>query len=488
MDEIELWARDSERSPVYWLNGLAGTGKTTIAKTISERIYADGQLGASFFCSRDFEDRSNLNFIFPTLAVQLAREYAGFRSIFVPLVQRNPGIAHESLYNQMNKLIVQPLKKSRISTIIIVDALDECKDKEPASAILSVLGRLVPEIKKVKFFLTGHPEPRIKTGFRLPLMAKVTDIFVLHDVQPTLINNDIQLFLKHSFQEISNRRSGLDGWPTEDNISQLCKQTAGLFVYAVATIRFIDHRNRNPRAQLNLLLQSPESSVYQGKTKLTGKTTLDLLYLLILQGAFEDDDPENDPMVCSVLGAVILAANPLSPSTIATLLGLDVIDVSLQLSSAHSLLVLQEDVNYPVKPFHKSFPDFIIDPARCANKRFCIFPPTHHHELLMGCLELMSQTLKRNMCDLPDAVLNSEVDTLQERVKQYISPALEYACRSWHKHLVDENIICASTIGPAVDHFLKEKFLFWLEVLSVIGAMREAVNALQVVVKWFKVC
>ena len=488
MDEIELWARDPDKSPVYWLSGLAGTGKTTISQTVAQRMYADGQLGASFFCSRDFEDRSNLNFIFPTLAVQLARQYPGFRSIFVPLVQRDSGIAHESLYNQMKKLIIQPLKKSRISTTIIIDALDECKDEEPASAILSVLGRLVPEAEEVKFFLTGRPEPRIRTGFRLPLMAQVTDVFVLHDVQPSLINNDIELFFKHSFQEIAARRGGLDGWPTEDSINQLCKQTAGLFVYAVATVRFIDHTSRNPRVLLNLLLQSPGSSVHQGKTKLTEKTTLDMLYLLILQGAFGDDDPESDPMVCSVLGAVMFAANPLSPSTIAILLGLDPTDVFLQLSSIHSLLILQEDIDHPVKPFHKSFPDFITNPARCINRRFCISPPTHHHELLIGCFDLMSSTLKKNMCHLPDGVLNSEVDDLQERIRQYISPALEYACKSWHKHLVNGDTVYTSKIGPAIDHFLKEKFLFWLEILSILGALRKAVSALEVAIKWFKVC
>jgi len=36
----------------------------------------------------------------------------------------------------------------------------------------------------------------------------------------------------------------------------------------------------------------------------------------ILQAAFGHDDPENDHKICSVLGAVMLAANPLSPSTI----------------------------------------------------------------------------------------------------------------------------------------------------------------------------
>ena len=63
---------------MFWLNGLAGTGKSTIAQTFAEISFADGKLGASFFCSRDFENRSNLQVIFPTLAFQLAYRYPLF--------------------------------------------------------------------------------------------------------------------------------------------------------------------------------------------------------------------------------------------------------------------------------------------------------------------------------------------------------------------------------------------------------------------------
>ena len=468
------------------MNGLAGTGKTTIAQTVAERIFADGQLGASFFCSRDYEDRSNLKSIFPTLATQLAREHSEFRSIFVPLGEQDPGIAHESLYNQMEKLIVQPLKESNITTIIVIDALDECKDEQPASAILSVLGRFVSQIPKVKFFLTGRPEPRIKTGFRLPLLVEVTDILVLHDVQPSLINNDIQLFLRQSLLEIANGQVGLDGWPTEEDVDQLCEQAAGLFVYAMATVRFIGHGKNGPRGQLKRLLQSPESTTHQGKTKLDPKTTLDSLYTSILQGGLGDDDLESYPEIRAVLGTIVLAINPLSPSSISTLLGFDISDVCHQLSLVHSL-VLQGDSNHPVKPFHKSFPDFITDPVRCIDKRFYVSPPHYHHELLKGCLELMNQTLEKNMCKLPDAITNSEVKDLKERTEQYINPALQYACKSWYTHLANENTVYSATINTAIDHFLREKFLFWLEVLSVLGVTKEAVNALEAAKKWLEV-
>ena len=245
LGEIESWAKDFNRSPVFWLNGLAGTGKSTIAQTIAERVFADGLLGASFFCSRDFEDRSDMHSILPTLAFQLAHKYPNFRSHLVPLLRSNPDIVDESLFGQMERLIIEPLQSTDVSTVILIDALDECRDEEPSSAILSVLGRLAKRIPKVKFFITGRPEPRIKTGFRLPLLVDATSIFVLHDVHPSLINNDIQLFLKHELSELSQRHL-LDGWPTDESINLLCQRAAGLFVYATATVKYLGEKLRFP--------------------------------------------------------------------------------------------------------------------------------------------------------------------------------------------------------------------------------------------------
>ena len=110
----------------------------------------------------------------------------------------------------MNKLIVQPLIESDISTVIVIDALDECKDEESTSAILSVLGQFVSQIPKAKILVTGRPEPQIREGFRLPLLAQVTDIFILHDVELSRVNSDIRLFFKHRLSELAGRRYGLD--------------------------------------------------------------------------------------------------------------------------------------------------------------------------------------------------------------------------------------------------------------------------------------
>ena len=290
--------------------------------------------------------------------------------------------------------------------------------------------------------------------------------------------------------ELAGHSHGLDDWPTKDQLNLLCERAAGLFVYAVATIKFLDHRNNGPKEQLDHLLKSSESSTHEGKIQLKGSTTLDSLYMTILEEAFGHDDPEDDPRVRSILGGVILAANPLSPSMIATLLDLDTKEASLRLLSVHSLLILQEDINHPVQPFHKSFSDFIVDLNRCTNKRFYISPPDHHLELLIGCLELMNQELEKNMCKLPDTATNKEVDDLQKRVEQHISHSLQYACKSWHKHLIDACTVPTHKlkITPILHKFLEERFLFWLEVLSILGTVRDAVDALEVAEKCLEVC
>jgi len=165
LEEIECWTKDPAAPQVFWLNGLAGTGKSTIAQTVSEMVFADGHLGASFFCSRGFEDRSDLHCIFPTLAFQLAQKYPDFRSSLIPLLQSDPDAGHESLQDQMKQFLIDPLHSTRISTIIVIDALDECVDKDPESAILLMLGQLVSEIPLVKFFITSRPERHIMAGF-----------------------------------------------------------------------------------------------------------------------------------------------------------------------------------------------------------------------------------------------------------------------------------------------------------------------------------
>jgi hypothetical protein len=84
----------AEQSCIFWINGSAGTGKTTIAYTIAEDCRKHNILGASFFCSRDDAECKNPNVIFTTIAFHLGL----FNPLFREEVRRiDPAI--QSLYN-----------------------------------------------------------------------------------------------------------------------------------------------------------------------------------------------------------------------------------------------------------------------------------------------------------------------------------------------------------------------------------------------------
>jgi len=278
-----------------------------------------------------------------------------------------------------------------------------------------MLGRFVEWIPRVKFFITRRPEPRIRTRFRLPLLINLINVFVLHDVQPTLINDNIRLFIEHELSELA-RQHGLDRWLSNEYINLLCHRVARLFVYAVATVKFLDSMTQLPKQRLEVIASLPEWTGHKGKTCFTLNMTLDSLYTSILNTAFGKADPEIYSRIRSTISAVVLLVNPLPPSVIAKLIGLESEEAILFLTLAHSLLVIHEDFSQPVKPFHKSFPDFVTDPSHCTDARFYISPGNLHFKLATDCLRVMNKGLDRNLLSLSDYALNLEVGDLKMRI------------------------------------------------------------------------
>jgi hypothetical protein len=59
LSDILVWARRKDSSGcerINWLNGMAGTGRSTIARTILRASHNVGRLSASFFFSRGREE------------------------------------------------------------------------------------------------------------------------------------------------------------------------------------------------------------------------------------------------------------------------------------------------------------------------------------------------------------------------------------------------------------------------------------------------
>ena len=485
--QIERWLTNEGDHRIFWLNGLAGTGKSTIAQTFAEIGFADGKLGASFFCSRDFEDRSNLQAIFPTLAFQLAYRYPRFQEELLRVLKVNPDVGRESLNSQVEKVIVRPFAATKIPTLIVIDALDECKDKEPASALLSVLSRYVHEIPEVKFFITGRPEPPIREGFRLESLRPITDALKLHEVERSSVDGDIKLYLRTYLTDIRKTRSDCEfpeEWPSSYDIDFLCKMAGGLFIYASTVVKFVASGHHQPTKRLDLIILRLRGASHEGG--------VDLIYTQILELAFHGTDPGDRELYSdfrNVVGAVLLVFHPLSRKTLSDLLRNceSPSHISTTLRFLHSLLNVPDGEDEPIRVFHKSFPDFLTDRTRCKDDRFFVDPADYHEEILFSCLDLMESCLKKNICNLDDYAVLSKVEDLSTRKETYIGSSLIYACQFWTRHLasIPGDGPGAKRIKEAVDEFFTKRLLYWIEVLSIVGHLGAAVYALNEVRRWY---
>jgi hypothetical protein len=380
LNKIELWVGDFTRPPIFWLDGLTGTGKSAIAQTFMEWCDAHGKLQSSVSCSCDVDDHNNIHLIFPTLAIQLAQKNPKVQSILVSLLQSNPDVVYESPSNQLEKLIVKPLKSADVPAIIIIDAFDEQVDSVSRSAILHAVEYWTKEIPKVKFLMIG------RASFHLSL-GGLADVLTLHDVPQDLVNNDIRLFLKHKLSGLAIQK-GPTSWPTDELLDRLCNRADGLFMYAVATVKFFDPK-------YPIIAYSPDNTIHEGTVEGVHRgLSLDSLCISILQASFRDNDDEDDTIVRSVLATMVLATHPLPPSVIANLISLEVGEVMSILRSIQSLLRLHEDPSQPVWPFHKLLSDLLTSPTRCTDKRFHISPGKFHSKIALNCRKLIGRTLE----------------------------------------------------------------------------------------------
>jgi len=486
LKDIEDWFTSNQGQRVFWLNGLAGTGKSAIAQTFAETAFAEGKLGASFFCSRDFADRSNPRMIFPTLAFQLACQYLPFRGELLRVLKARLDVGRQSPVSQMEELLVGPLKATAIQTLIIIDGLDECQDQEPASTILSALSRYVAQIPNVKFFITGRPEPRIRSGFRLMLLAPITEVLKLHEVKPEVVDSDIKLLFKTQLASFAKNQRNLDlteDWPTSSDINILCKKAAGFFICASSIVKSVTSNHNSPTEKLSLITSLPQSTIEEGKFG------VDQLYTKALQQAFSDDAEDSQQYLHfqAVVGIVLLTFNPLSIKGILELLGLDTQYIRNTIHSLRSLLLVPESTEAPICTFHKSFPDFLMDPDRCKDKRLFVEPTGHHVEILLDCLRLMEKRLKKNICDLDDYATLSGVKDLSSRQKEYIGDALEYACQFWAKHLLEipTSSPHVEEVHEAIDNFFVVHLLHWIEVLVLTGNVGIGIYIMNDIEKWY---
>jgi hypothetical protein len=488
LKKINDWIHTEEDRRIYLLTGLAGIGKTTISLSVALLAEAQGVLGASFFCSRDSDDRSNISFIFPTIASLLSQYSPEFCAQLVTAVKEYPDIGYALPDEQLKRLIVEPLGRMasfQRPLVIIVDALDECKDDKTPEKILLALSRHIHSIPFLKFFVTSRPVFSTRSAFLDPSLDRLSEIFILHEVEKARIDHDLGLFFRARLSDMTqrfNHGKPQDNmpWPSERLVDQLVVKSSGLFIFAFTICRFAelsgDHRGQLERlARVNT-------------TNDEGRLGIDALYQEIIQTAIRNFPGETINRCRSILGSVALLFNPLSLKDLCELLELKPSLIREVIKDLHSILVVPSEDDGIIRTFHASLHDFLTDKSRCS-LQIQVQPPIHHMEIVLLLFKCMMRNLKRDICNIGCLNENAEVKDLEERKMKYIGGSLSYACQYWAQHLsrVSPMAVGSDLVIGALREFVHEKLLYWIEVLSLFGKLSVVVASLMKARSWHSV-
>jgi hypothetical protein len=276
---IATWAKNKDSKPIFWLCGMAGTGKSTIARTAAQSFSDAGQLGASFFFKRGEGERGNASRFFSTIAADLVAREPGMLPGIRKALDKDPALSQRALRDQFDKLILHPLSNiqqthsNTSARVVVIDALDECEREEDIRAILQLLTQTKDmQSVSLRVVVTSRPDLHIRLGFKQMPNGTYQDL-VLHKVAKNTIKHNIRLFYEHELSAIRQARELSPDWPTSDQIQALVDLAVPLFIFAATVCRYIGAKGGHPEGYLSKILGYQKSTFSQ----------LDRTYLPILE-------------------------------------------------------------------------------------------------------------------------------------------------------------------------------------------------------------
>ncbi|GKU04331.1 hypothetical protein FLAG1_07048 [Fusarium langsethiae] len=479
LKEIDCWIDGPTSKTIFWLNGKAGTGKSTISRTVARSRSKQGDLGASFFFKRGEIDRGNLSKFVSTVARCLAWSTPAVAPHIRSAVNADPVIADKAVREQFEKLVREPLSKAtatslcRPSVLIVVDALDECEKDADIKLILQLFSdlRLAGPLR-VRVLVTSRPELPVRLGFSS--IGNAYQDLILHKIPLPIIEHDISVFLRHEFTNIRNSfnmdaveelKLPMD-WPGEANLGKLTRAAVPLFIFAATLCRFINDR----------YLGSPDE-LLQSVLKVSGTgqgSKLDMTYSPVLrQQVLDRSGDERLDIIESfrlIVGTIVILANPLSMRALALLLDIQV--------------NIPDTLDGPVRLLHLSFRDYLVGLKKRELVEFQVDERNTHQSLAKHCLRIMRSALRKNVCSLSfPGMRRSAVNT--EKLEKSMPSQVQYACMHWAYHQTEGD--SKPKDDKEVYDFLTTYFLHWVEAMSILGRTKECLDSLKSLTRWLQV-
>ncbi|KAJ6573401.1 hypothetical protein DFH09DRAFT_915904 [Mycena vulgaris] len=476
-----LSSPDDVSQRIIMLSGSAGSGKSTIAKSVASILAEEkGILGASFFFSRDYTERRDIRHLPTTLARQLADYHTDFRRLLVECLNDDrAGIISAEPRLQFQTLVVDLLEQLPPSTtplVICLDALDECGPNRGQLFLRWLSDSIVQIPPHVRLFFTGRPD--VPSYLKFNTLRSLMHDILLDEIDAAVVRHDIRHYVERS----------LDGqnWMTRDpwkaraeDVDTITTRAGGLFVFADTAVRYIiaGLPQEHPQRSVDYLLRGAPLA------------DLDALYNRIVDDAImvprRGDHRALDfrDRSMTVLSTILHLLEPLDPRSLAELIGMDEDDLRRTLLPLSAVIRVPEDPARAIRIIHLSFREFMTSTIQDTRADLLCGTEDQQSVVLSSLLRVMRSELRFNICELPTShQRNIDILDLPQRLDRYVPQHLRYSCRFWGDHLVATSY--KSDIALVVKSFMFEQFLFWMEVLSLFGNVGHAPRALSNLAVW----
>ena len=483
------------RSSFIWLRGSPGTGKSTVAKTITARLEEENRLASAIYFDKTFgHDNafSALHFV-SSIAYQIAKFNSVFCDALGRILSEDGGIRkHADSAGHIEQLLKKPLSHlppslTTTSWVVVIDALDECGSRAELKELMDVLAKFV--MLPLTFLVTSRPEPEVMDHIDGPELLPHVTIEDLDAVDQASTDHDIREFVGSRIQRLSSRRDR--AWPpSNEQLVQFVVRCNGLFEVASILLRRLERGyacGLLASKQFKTILMEAESVVPDPDAALYSE------YWRILNRAYpvgnSKEAQEGLQRYHLVVGSLVLLREPLAAETLADLLSMTEDDVRATLMPLGSVILVPE--SGPISFYHASFHDFLLpssggqeqpsDEGSSARLRYRLVIQEREAHLAGQCLEIMNVMLAYNICRLS----NEDIHDLDEKLNCHVHNHLRYAVLHWAEHLVQGRHL--AQLRSLLSYWCEEKMIFYLELTSLLGQCDAILPLLDHAIGWAQV-
>jgi Cdc6-like AAA superfamily ATPase len=176
LEDIASWVAKSfphdtrsdgdDSSNMFWLYGIPGIGKTSVANSLCDRLRRSGNLAGGFFCRRYDPVLCEPKRVLPTLIYKLVEMWGPFRKEITRALHDDPQLNPESTRGELLLKALRSLKRYPSRTLVLViDALDECGEPDTRAPLLQSLKEAGSRAPWLKIIVTSRPEYDITSFF-----------------------------------------------------------------------------------------------------------------------------------------------------------------------------------------------------------------------------------------------------------------------------------------------------------------------------------